>query len=351
MARLVLLQPFDAIAGSQRIAMRVADVGQIGGNRLDVHLGFGTDGFVSRHPSTRVFMRINNRVARKLLYPLWILALLPRMLRAALSDDVVWANTVYAAPCVLPLLVLAPRQVIVHVHELNYPRVLNLLLRYAARRGASLISVSRFHQNTLPFPTSVLQNCVSIPNERPGRSSRNRVLFVGTTSNMKGFPLFIAVARLLECPHLQPVAYLPPAEVCDPSLLESARSAGIEIRHGETDPSKIFLDGFLTLLCTDPLFARETFSLVAAESVAHLVPVGSAGTEVAHETAGHGLAFDVPSRVPELIAAEIRDLQGSPLRYAELVAACERERGRFAVMKFDSHVQSLISAAGRLTYN
>jgi glycosyltransferase involved in cell wall biosynthesis len=344
MVSVVLLQPFDAIAGSQRVAVNVAQALEASGCRTEVHLGFGSDGFVSRLPGVRRFLDINRIAWRKLLYPVWLLAVVPRVLRAVGRGELVWANTVHAAPAAFVALVLAPRRVVIHVHEVDFPAVFMRFLRFAGRRGATLLCVSDFQRRALCLQAArILPNSVSVTVEGAGAAQRPFLVFVGNTSVAKGFPLFIEVARRLSGTPLVPVAFLPSPERADPDLLARARAAGISVRFGVTDPATMYDGAFLSLLCTDPTLWTETFSLVAVESISCLVPVASGGAGVAREILADALAFDVPSRDPGHIADAVRALLAEPARHQALVQACRRRRGEFTPERFRQRVGALVA--------
>lgn len=343
MPSVVLIHPFDAIAGSQRVAINIAQALQADGYSADVRLGFGTDGFVSRWVGVKRFLGINNIKVRKLLYPLWLFAVVPRILRAVVNGEVVWANTIHAAPAAFLAILLAPRRVVIHVHEVEFPLVFMSFLRFAKRRGATLLCVSNFHRRALRLDAQILPNCVLVVVDERTPQRQPKLIFVGSTSAAKGFSLFIEVARRLSGSELTPVAFLPSPERCDPVLLAQAESAGIAVRYGVTDPKEMYEAGFLSLQCTDPHLSTETFSLVAVESMSCLVPVASAGTGVVKEILANALAFDVPTRDPEQIASKIRALLSESARYEGLVEACRVGRGEYTFERFQQRVQALVS--------
>lgn len=346
MPAILLMHPFDAIAGSQRIAIDLARALQSGGCPVEVRLGFGSQGFVSQWPGVRRFLDINHIPTRKLLYPLWLFAMLPRVLLAVLAGEVVWANTIHAAPAACLALVLAPKRVVIHVHEVEFPVIFRALLRWATYRGATLLCVSDYHRRALGLDAQVLPNSVTLNADPPMQTPRSQLVFVGNTSALKGFALFIEVARQLEkAAGLTPVAFLPPAQLCEPALLREAQAAHVDLRHGVTDPRDMFGAAYLLLLCTDPARATETFSLVAVEAMSALVPVASAGTGVLKEVLGDALAFDVPSRDPVRMAAEVVALRSSPDRYQALVEACRARRGDYTFDRFRARVLALVARA------
>jgi glycosyltransferase involved in cell wall biosynthesis len=345
--QVLLLNPFDAIAGSQRVAVDVARSLEGAGIGLDFRLGFGSTGFVSAYPGVRRFMLTDPPPQRKRRYPLWLLAAVPRTLRAVFAGEVIWANTVYAVPAVLFPLLLAPRRVVVHVHEVEFAWVLMASLRWAARRGATLVCVSELHQHAIDLPATVLYNGVSPPADPQAARMARQLLFVGNTSPEKGFDLFIAVARALAGSGLEPVAFLPSPERSDPALLAAAAQAGVRVRFGVTDPQEMYGQGFLTLQCTDPVQWTETFSLVAVESISALVPVASAGAVVVKEVLGDALAFDCPERDPARIAAAVRALLADTLRHAALVSACRLRRERYSLARFQQQVVGLVMRLAR----
>lgn len=343
MASVVIIHPFDAIAGSQRVAVTVAQALRSDGYQAELRLGFGTNGFVSQWPGVKRFLGVDNIRVRKLLYPLWLVTVTPRVLRAVVAGEIVWANTIHAAPAALVGLVLSPRRVVIHVHEVEFPRVFMSFLQLAKRRGATLLCVSDYHRRALRLDAEVLPNCVPMPVDDCALARRSRLVFVGNTSVMKGFALFVEVARRLCGSELTPVAFLASREQCDPSLLLQAKSAGIAVKFGVTAPEEMFDAGYLSLLCTDPGLWTETFSLVAVESMGCLVPVASAWAGVAQEILGPALAFEVPSRDPETIVQEIRALLSQPERYARLVQACRARRNEYSFERFQLRVRALVS--------
>ena len=341
MRRVILLHPFDAWAGSQRVFVVLVQALQGLGVPVDVRLGFGTDGFVSQLKSVHRFLGINHVPIRKLLYPFWIVALIPRMLRAAYGGDIVWANTVHAIPAVLPMLLFAPRRVVLHVHEIEFPRLFHWLLRLANARRARVLCVSNLHRERLGVEAHVLPNCVdggsgSEPLEPPV------VLFVGAISALKGFPLFVDVARRLPPGRVRTAACVPNVPQAAHRWVENAEAANVEIRRGLSDPSQMFAGATLLLQCTDPALWTETFSLVMVESLACGVPVATAGMAVAPEILGAAWAFDVPSRDPDSIAAEISTLLDDAPRLQRLRTAARERSKNFTFQVFQNHISKVL---------
>lgn len=339
----VILHPFDAIAGSQRVAVNIAQALETDGYSVDVILGFGSDGFVSRWVGVKRFLNVNNIMVRKILYPVWLFAVVPRILRAVVTGEIVWANTVHAAPAAFLAILFAPRRVVIHVHEVEFPRVFMYFLRFASSLGATLLCVTDFQRRALSLDAQTLPNCVSVLAEATVARNKHKLVFVGNTSAAKGFPMFIEVARSLTGSGLTPVAFLPSPDRSNQVLLAQAESAGIIVRYGVTDPYEMYEAGYLSLLCTDPDIWTETFSLVAVESMSCLVPVASAGTRVIKEILAQSLAFDVPSRDPEKIASEIRMLLSDPARYEFLVEACRVRREEYTLELFQRRVRALVT--------
>jgi len=342
MHSILLINPFDAVAGSQRIAVNIVRALRTIECKLDVRLGFGSDGFLSRCSGVKRFLPTNNIKVRKFLYPLWLLILVPRVFISVISGEVVWANTIYAAPAAFLAVLFSPRRVIIHVHELDFPIIFTAFLSFAVHRGANLLCVSDFHRRELGLKAVILPNSVSVTHDELVHQHQNRLVFVGNTSAEKGFSLFIEVVRCLSGCDLIPVAFFPSQEHCDTTLLLQAESVGIAVRYGVTDPNEMYEGGFLSLLCSDPELWRETFSLVSVESMCCLVPVASAGTKVVREILGNAFAFDVSSRDPVEIASEIRKLQLNTKRHEDLVLACRARRGEYMFEHFQQRVQTLI---------
>lgn len=348
MARILLVQPFDAHAGSQRVAHAIATVLARRGVDVSIKLGFGGKGFLSEMPGVRPDIRCDDVAIRKILYPLWVLlALVPTAL-AALRGRTVWVNTVYSiAPAMLAIL-LVPKRTIIHLHEVTFPRPFHLLIWLAVRRDATLVCVSADQARRLGVSAELLPNSVGRP-ESDAVSRADRLLFVGTTQAIKGFALYLAVCRNLEGLALRKAAYLSDEDRHDPALVEAARSMGVEVVFGERSPDAIFADGFLVLLCTDPRLWVETFSLVAAEAVTRLVPVAGVGVTVLDEVVGEALAFNDPDRDPDRIARDVRGLYQDPQRMTELRAACAERRPHFAEDAFADRLFALLRTAGAVS--
>jgi len=348
MPRVLLLQPFDAHAGSQRVALAILDALTDQGVDVSVKLGFGGKGFLSETTSVRPDIRSDNIPLRKLLYPLWILLSLLPIACAALRGRVVWVNTIYSVPPAMLAILLFPKRTIIHLHEVTFPRPFHLLLGMAARRGAPLVCVSADQAARLGVSAETLPNAVKRP-ETQRESRLDRLLFVGTTQPIKGFDLYVEACRRLKELPLRRTAYLSDEERHDPAQVQAARDLGIEIVFGERSIDAIYDDGFLVLLCSDPRLWIETFSLVAAEAVTRLVPVGGAGITVLHEVVGEALAFDEPGRDPDRIAQAIIDLYQDPQRMAALREACARRRSHFAEEVFAERLLALLQNAGQLS--
>jgi glycosyltransferase involved in cell wall biosynthesis len=339
----LLLHPFDALAGSQRVAVALARALQGLQVPLEVHLGFGTNGFVSQLAGVHRFLGVNRIPLRKVLYPLWIIAMVPKMVWAACRGSLVWANTVHAIPAALPMLWLAPNRVVLHIHEIEFPRLFQQLLSWAIARGAHVLCVSNLHRRQLDVPADVLPNCVdngddTAPLEPPV------LLFVGEVSAVKGFPLFVDVARRLSPARVRAVACVPHVPPPRRGWVEAARAANVQICCGLSEPRQMFAGATLLLQCTDPSLWTETFSLVMAESLAFGVPVATAGTAVAPEILGDAWAFDVRTRDPDRIAAEVVALLDDPQRLQALRAAALVRREYFSFDAFQSRVADVLDA-------
>jgi len=342
----LLLHPFDALAGSQRVAVAVARALQGLGVPLQVYLGFGTNGFVSQLTGVHRFLGVNRIPLRKALYPLWIIAMAPRMVWAACRGSLVWANTVHAIPAVLPMLWVAPNRVVLHLHEIEFPRLFQRLLVWAAARGAHVLCVSNLHRQRLGVPAHVLPNCVghssdTTPLEPPV------LLFVGAVSALKGFPLFVDVARRLPPARVRAVACVPDIPPSAHSWAEAAQAANVEICCGLSEPLQMFAGASLLLQCTDSSLWTETFSLVMAESLAYGVPVATAGMAVAPEILGDAWAFDAPTRNPEQIAAAVLDLLNDPPRLQSLRAAARARRAHFSFHAFQGRVADMLDTLSK----
>lgn len=343
---LLLLNPFDAYAGSQRIGRDMVRLLAAAGHDVQVRLGFGGGGFLSDLPETTTDLAIATVRIRKLLYPLWALLVSLPVAIAALRGRIIWANTVYAALPALLAAMLRPHRVAIHLHEATFPKLFMPMLRLMARRGVPIVCVSADHAARIGLPATVLYNPVALP-DHDAQSACDRLLFVGTTQPIKGFALFVAVCETLPDLPLRKTAYLSDEARHDEALVARARRAGIEIVFGESRPEILYRDGFLLLQATDPALCSETFSLVAAEAMARLVPVAGAGTTVLAEVLGAALAFDVPSREPGEIARAIRALHGDSSRYAALRAACASRRTTFSDRAFLKRLGGILLMDGR----
>lgn len=340
--RIIIVQAFDAHAGAQRIAAGLARALRSRGIAARLWLGFGARGFASDARPEWRFMSTEEPLRRKLFYPFWLLVANLIALVAVFRGDAMWTNSIAAVPVAFPFILLAPRRLIIHLHETGLPRIATRIIRWAASRGACVLAVSEYHRDRLGLDCRVLYNAVG-QGEPPGPPARrNRVIFVGSTRAMKGLPLFINVVERLTGSGLAAHAFLaagptPP----DVDAVTAARAAGVEVTIGETDPNRMFADGFLFLQTTDPLLWDETFSLVTAEALWLLVPVGAAGAPVLAEVAGTALAFNCGARDASDIAGEILALVADPARYAALVAACDVERHRFALERFANEAATI----------
>ena len=133
-----ILHAFDAHAGAQRVAATLVAGLRSRGCVVRLRLGFGTIGFLSEVDGLSRFMRLNQPLARKLFYPIWLLVENLRTCALLASRSVLWLNAVYAVPAGLPALVLAPRRAVIHVHETRVPGPLLRLIAWAGRRGATV---------------------------------------------------------------------------------------------------------------------------------------------------------------------------------------------------------------------
>ncbi len=337
----LLIHSFDAYAGSQRIARTLVTTLAAAGADARVRLGFGGRGFLSELPGVRPDIRCDHILTRKLLYPLWaMLALLPTAWSAA-RGRIIWANTIHVVPPALLAILLFPHRIVVHLHEATFPWPFRWLLRLARWRGATIVCVSADQARRIGIDATILPNPVSQPPvDLPSRM--DRFLFIGTTQPIKGFMLFVAVVRLLNGTDLRPTAYLSDEDRQDRALVEAARAAGIEVIFGERSPEVMYRDGFLLLMSTDSRLVSETFSLVAAEAVAAMVPVGGAGATVLPEVLGESLAFNEASRDPLTIANAVRQLHADPERYARLRRACAERRLYFSEKMFSQRLRQLL---------
>lgn len=321
---------------------------RIKGCEVITRLGFGDLGFLSEVEGTSCFMRVDRPVLRKLLYPLWLIAENLFVFSLLRGRAILWLNAVYAVPAAIPFLIFAPKRAIIHVHENRIPRSLQWLIAWAYRRGATVLAVSAHHQRMLPVPAIILANAVGTGPMPTAPSSRDQIVFVGTTSEAKGYPLLIDLVRRLNVPNLQVHAFLAGGiDAPPPSLIAEAQALGIIVTIGEPDPAIHHARSFLSLQLTDPTLADETFSLVAAEAVWHLVPVGGAGAEVLPEVAGGALAFNISSRDPQAIADAIAELWSDPGRYAALVDSAGQRRARYDLSRFVDTAFSIAEAAHR----
>lgn len=344
--RVLFVQPFDAYAGSQRVAEAIVVAFAAAGVDVAIKLGFGGRGFLSDSPGVRPDIHCDHIPTRKLLYPLWVMLAVAPTAWAAVRGRVVWANTVYAiAPALLAILI-APRRTVVHLHEATFPAPFHLLVRFAAWRGARLVCVSMDQAQRLGVEAAILPNPVRRPATDDVSARKDRLLFVGTTQPIKGFDLYVQVCRRLTGVALRKMAYLSDEDRHDRALVDAARSVGIDVVFGERSPDAMYTDGFLVLLCTDARVCAETFSLVAAEAVTWLVPVAGTGITVLDEVVGEALAFNDPRRDPDLIAQAIADLHRSSDRTAALRAACAERRPHFSTEIFADRLLGLLKRQG-----
>lgn len=335
--KVLLLNPFDAYAGSQRIGKAVHTAFSESDVDVTVKLGFGGDGFLSDMPNIAPDIQVKNSFVRKCLYPFWsVFASIPTAL-AALRGTVIWANTVYALLPALLTIIVSPKNVVLHLHEATFAAPFHWLLRFSAWRGATIVCVSADQARRVDVICRVIPNPVNQPTHDVA-SLQDRILFVGTTHPVKGFALFVSVCQRLQALPLRKVAYLSDGAIFDHALVASAKSSGVDVVFGEQLPAAMYADGFVLLMCTDPSLVSETFSLIAAEAVTWLVPVGGAGATVLPEVLGDALAFDHPTRDPDRIAQDIADLYGDPGRYASLRQNCAKRRSRFSECAFSRRV-------------
>lgn len=341
-SRVLLLHCFDAYAGAQRIGAAIVTQLRARGVDVDVKLGFGTRGFLSDLPGVSADIGSNHIPTRKLIYPLWSLAALIPVAWSAARGRTIWINAVYALLPALLATMLFPHRTVIHLHEAAFPRIFHDILKLAAWRGATIVCVSKDQARRVGVEALVLPNPVPIPVvDTPSR--RNRLLFIGTTQAIKGFSLFIAVCERLPDIDCEVTAYLSDEDRCDTALVARARQAGIGVIFGERSPDAMYANGFLVLVCTDPALWTETFSLVAAEAVAHLVPVAGPGISVLPEVVGEALAFDEPDRDPARIAADIVSLREAPERHAALRRACVAQRPHLSTTAFTDRLLALLS--------
>lgn len=339
--KILLLNPFDAFAGSQRIARDTIDQLTDLGHDVAVKIGFGGYGFLTNLPSTTSDFDISDIPTRKLLYPFWLLWVILPVALSVLRGYTVWANTIYATPASLLAAMLCPSRVVIHLHEASFSKLFHPILRLMVKRGALLICVSADHKARIGLPATVVYNSVPLP-DGDGASTCDRLLFVGTTHAMKGFDLFVSVCEELRDFPLRKAAYLSDEARHNVVLVKRARDAGIDVIFNQSDPEVLYCNGFLLLQMTDPSLWTETFSLVAVEAMARQVPVASAGSSVLSEVLGQALAFDVPSRDPKAIAHLIRDLNADPVRYKDLRIACADRRGAFSKKAYRQQLEVLL---------
>lgn len=339
--RILLLNPFDAFAGSQRVASDIVDHLIEAGHQVSVRLGFGGSGFLSKLAITTTDFTISNVSIRKMLYPLWAILVALPVGMAVLRGRIVWANTIYAVPPILLAALLCPDRIVIHLHEANFSKLFLPLVRILDFRGVRIVCVSKDHAARIGVPAFILYNSVALPTKHI-TSKRDRLLFVGTTQPIKGMALFVTICEILQDLPLRKAAYLSDEPRHDRALVERARHANIDIIFGQTDPEVIYDDGFLLLQATNPALCFETFSLVAAEAIARKVPVASAGTTVLQEVLGEALAFDVPSRDPIIIAEMIRSLYADPARHKRIRAACAKRRTAFSQHSYRERLEALL---------
>jgi glycosyltransferase involved in cell wall biosynthesis len=343
---ILVLHAFDAEAGAQRVAAQLVEGFRGTGLRTRLWLGFGSFGFVSRAAPDWRFLPIERPAVRKLLYPLWVLAAGFASIGPLIGGARFWANSYPAVAAAWPALLFAPRRLVIHLHENGLPPPFGSLVRRAGRRGAAVLAVSAHHASRLGMPVRVLPNAVGAGDPPQPPAERRCLVFVGTASAMKGFPLFLAIARALAGSALVPTAFLAAGpDRPDEVALAAARAAGVKVHVGETRPAVHYAEAFLALQLTDPALADETFSLVAAEAVWHLVPVAGAGSAVLAEVAGPGLAFNIAGQDAAAIAAAIRSLLDDPAAHAALVEGCRRHRRRFALERFHAEAAGIAIAA------
>lgn len=343
----LLLHAFDAHAGAQRIGHTLITSLAASGADVRLRLGFGGRGFLSELPGARPDVRCNHILTRKFLYPFWALAALIPVAWAAARGRVIWANAIYAIGPALLAIILFPHRVVVHLHEATFPRLFHWLLRMARWRGVTIVCVSADQARRIDVEAFILPNPVPIPlDDLPSR--QDRFLFIGTTQPMKGFALFVEAAHLLSDTALRATAYLSDEDRQDRALVSAAKAKGIEVVFGERDHDVMYRDGYLLLLSTDPRLWVETFSLVAAEAVAALVPVGGAGSTVLPEVLGEALAFNDADRDPSIIADAVRRLLADPKEYGRLRQACKERRTQFTDGKFEQRVIRILLSVEKL---
>lgn len=337
----LFLHSFDAHAGAQRIGHTLVTTLLAAGVDVCVRLGFGGRGFLSELRGVRPDVRCNHIPTRKLLYPLWALAALVPVAWSAARGRIIWVNAIYAIGPALLAIMLFPRRTVVHLHEATFPRPFHWLLHLARWRGATILCVSADQARRIEVQATILYNPVRQPaTDLPSRM--DRFLFVGTTQPIKGLALFVDVVRLLNEAGLRAAAYLSDESHADMALIDTARSVGIDVVFGERSPKAMYQDGFLLFMGSDPDLVSETFSLVAAEAVAALVPVGGAGATVLPEVLGGALAFNEASRDPGTIANSVRRLRAAPESMACLRQACAEHRLRFSEAVFKRNLLQIL---------
>jgi glycosyltransferase involved in cell wall biosynthesis len=342
--KIILIHPFDSHSGSQRVVATLARVFFESGDNLKIFLGFGTEGFVSEISGVSRFSRINNVLIRKYLYPIWILIMWPRMIISVIRREIVWANTVYSIPAVLPMVLFAPRHLIIHAHEIQFPKVLNKLLYWASKRNVMILAVSHLHLKRLGLKATILPNCVEVDCDAQ-ETDTNVVIYVGNPSLPKGFPLFVDVAKRLQGRDFSLIAYVPYRTKAVDEILRTAEEAGVQVKVGYTNPLEIYSGASLLLQCSDPSFCTETFSLVSVEAVCCGVPVATAGMEVAGEVLGEALAFDEPTRNPDKIAHEITVFLASSDMVSKIIRATKLQRLKYGYETFRDGVKCIIEMA------
>jgi glycosyltransferase involved in cell wall biosynthesis len=347
---ITVVQAFDAYAGAQRVAAQLVT----GLRRREIGvrfwLGYGRRGFASDARPDWRFLPVETPRRRKLLYPLWLVAANLAALLPLLRGHILWANSIAAVPVAGPFLLFAPLRLVIHLHENNLPGIARAVVAWAGRRGATVLAVSQYHQQHLGLECAVLANAVGSgappPLRPPSLAARHPIVFVGTVGAMKGLPLFVQLAQRLGNDAFEFRAFLAGSPVAPSAAeLETLLAANITVTIGETRADRLYDGAWLVLQLTNSALSDETFSLVAAESLWNLVPVGGAGAGVLTEVVGSALAFNLPSRDADEMAAAIRALHADPARHAALVAACAVERQRFATDRFVEAAIAIAAAA------
>ena len=332
---IIVVHAFDAHAGAQRVAAQLVAGLRQHGRDARLWLGFGSNGFISDARPDWRFLPIEPPRWRKILYPLWLVAANLAALLPVLRGDTLWVNSIAAVPAAGPFLLFAPRRLVIHLHENNLPAVAARLVAWAGRRGAAVLAVSDYHRRRLGLDCRVLANAVGQGEPPPPPLVRDRIVYVGTIGAMKGLPLFVQLAQRLRHDDIECHAFLAGSPVSPSDAdLATLDAAGITVTIAETRADRLYDRAWLVLQLTDSALADETFSLVAAEAIWHLVPVGGAGAGVLPEVAGAGLAFNLPGRDAAEMAAAIRALRADPARHAALVEGCRAERARFTIDRF-----------------